>query len=132
MSLCNYLEQEEQLDSEFEELENTCNRLELERIVAIYISNYFKDKEIKNSVNIISPKYINSCIDTNICDGVDLAYKAMEKSGRFLTSASEHSISDDIRLVIKILGQIKKFAPQEFSAGILLMHLELIEGISLF
>lgn len=132
MSFCVVSEREEQLESECNLIENSFNRRELERIVALYIVNYFRDKEIINSSNLISPKYIDMCINTNICDGVDRAYKAIEKSGRFDTSSSDHSIGEDIRFVIKTLGQIKKFVPQEFSAGILLMHLELIEGIPLF
>lgn len=101
----------------------------LNQIVRFYISNYFKDKVSFNSVDLFSPKYIDLCINTNICDGVDKAYEFIEKSGKFETSSSEHSISEDIRLVIKLLAQIKNYVPQEFSAGILLMHLEILEGV---
>lgn len=98
-------------------------------IAKINIDRYFKDKNIIREVDFGSPKYTNLVWNTNICDAVNLAYKAIEKSGRFSTKSSEHSISEDIRLVIKILGKMKKYVPQEFSAGMLLMHLELIEGI---
>lgn len=130
MPFCDF-EIDEQADSDVDILENYCDRRELERIVQIYIINYFSEKGIENHADLISPKYINLCIDTDMCTGVDRAYKAIEKSGRFETSSSEHSISEDIRFVIKTLGQIKHFVPQEFSAGMLLMHLEFIEGISL-
>lgn len=101
----------------------------LERLLPIYISNYFKDKNIPNDVDLVSSKYIDLCINTNICDGADMAYKALERSGRFDSTSSDHSISEDIRFVIRILSQMKRHVPQEFSAGVLLMHLELVEGI---
>lgn len=117
-------------DREFETVEEEgIDRDELERIVSVYISNYFKDKQVPSHVDILSPKYIDMCISTNICDAVDKAYKAMETCGKFGTSSSDHMIAEDIRFVIKTLGQIKKFVPQEYSAGILLMHLEIIEAI---
>lgn len=130
MSFCDF-EVEEQIENETPISENYCDRRELERIVQIYIINYFNEKGMANNRDLISPKYIDLCIKTDICSGVDQAYKAIEKSGKFETSSSEHSISEDIRFVIKTLGQIKNFVPQEFSAGLLLMHLEFIEGISL-
>jgi hypothetical protein len=110
-------------------VENGVDRAELERIVSIYITNYFREKNIPINTDLICPKYIDLCISMDICRGVDIAYSAIEKSGKFETSSSEHSISEDIRFVIKTLGQIKRFVPQEFSAGILLMHLELVEGM---
>lgn len=127
MSFCNF-EVDEQDDLA---LENQYDRRDLERIVQIYIVNYFNDNGIYNCEELISPKYIDLCIETDICSGVDQAYKAIEKSGKFEISSSEHSISEDIRFVIKTLGKIKNFVPQEFSAGMLLMHLEFIEGISI-
>lgn len=130
MSICD-LSVEDFCEAEQKDSEFTINRRDLERIISIYILNYFQDKN-KYSPRMILPKYINLCIETDICNGVNKAYKAIEKSGRFETSDSEHSISEDIRYVIKTLGQIKKFVPQEFSAGVLLMHLEFIEGIELF
>ncbi len=130
MSFCD-LEVDQQDDLDVDILENYCDRRELERIVKIYIINYFSEKGVKDFENLISPKYIDLCLDTDICSGVDRAYEAIEKSGKFETLSSEHSISEDIRFVIKTLGQIKNFVPQEFSAGLLLMHLEFIEGISL-
>lgn len=113
------------------------SREELEKVAINYISNYFSDKisnsEGKFPANIIfSPKYIDLVLNTNICDGVDLAYKAIENSGKFDLQSSDHLISEDIRYVIKTLGVIKKYGiPQEYAAGILLMHLEIIEGIKL-
>lgn len=101
----------------------------LDHLLPIYISNYFKDKEVPENTNLTSSRYIDLCINTNICDGADMAYRALEKSGRFSSTSSDHSISEDIRFVIRLLSQMKRHVPQEFSAGVLLMHLELVEGI---
>jgi hypothetical protein len=117
------------LDLEFEE--NSISREDLSRIVSVYIDNYFKEKNVPLGVDLFSPKYIDMCIDTNICDAVDKIYSAINSTGKFETSSNEHSISEDIRFVIKTLGQIKKHVPQEFSAGVLLMHVEILEGIQL-
>jgi hypothetical protein len=105
------------------------NRRSLERMLPMYIRNYFQDKEIPAGVDITSQKYIDLCIDTNMCDASDRAYSALAESGRFQDS-DDHSISEDIRFVIAILAKMKRHVPQEFSAGMLLMHLELVEGLS--
>lgn len=111
--------------------ENSLNHEDLVKIASRYILEYFKDKNVPSEIDLFSPKYIDMCIETNICQAVDKIYAAMDVSGKFNTSSSEHSISEDIRFVIKTLGQIKKHVPQEFSAGILLMHVEILEGIPL-
>jgi hypothetical protein len=40
-------------------------------------------------------------------------------------------IAEDIRYVIKMLSSIRRKVPAEFAPGILLMHLEIVEGIRL-
>lgn len=106
------------------------NRRTLERIVPSYIKSYFEDKNIPPDVDITSSEYVSLCIDTNMCDGADIAYGVLSKSGKFDTFSGDHSISEDIRFVIKTLAHMKSRVPQEFSAGMLLMHLELVEGLS--
>lgn len=96
----------------------------------MYIRDYFRDKKISSDVDIISPKYIDLCVNTSMCEGADRAYKILSESGKFSECSSDHSISEDIRFVIQILSQMKKHVPQELSAGVLLMHLELVEGLS--
>lgn len=102
----------------------------LERMAPTYIRNYFRDKKIPSEVDIISPKYVDLCVNTNMCEGADKAYRILSESGKFSDSSAEHSISEDIRFVISILSDMKKHVPQELSAGMLLMHLELVEGLS--
>ena len=117
-------------DDIFENCEKGLDREEIENIARFHIKNYFEDKAVPE-VDIFSPKYIDICVTMDICRAVDKAYTAMEKCGKFDTSSSEHLIAQDIRYVIKTLGEIRKKVPQDFAAGILLMHLELVERISL-
>lgn len=70
------------------------------------------------------------CLNTDICSGVDKAYEAIKNSSMFSEGNDEFCpIEKDVRFVIKILQGMSRLVPQEFSAGILLMHLELIEKI---
>lgn len=107
------------------------NRSEIEAIVSRFISEHFKDKNIPFNVDLTQSRYIEMVLGFDICRGVDAAYEAMDRSGRFDTSSSDHLIGEEIRYVIKTLGQIRKRVPAEFAAGVLLMHLELVEGIPL-
>lgn len=75
------------------------------------------------------PKYLDMCVSTDICSGMDRAYQAMERSGKFAEDGSTHPIERDIRWVVNTLQVMSRIIPKEFSTGILLMHLEIIEGI---
>lgn len=120
------------VDDDFvEDCEKGLDKEEIENIARLHIKNYFENKAIPDGVDIFSPKYIDICVTMDICRAVDKAYAAMEKCGKFDTSSSEHLIAQDIRYVIKTLGEIRKKVPQDFAAGILLMHLELVEGVNL-
>jgi hypothetical protein len=117
-------------DDVVDNCEKGLDREEIEKIARLHIKNYFEGKSIPD-VDIFSPKYIDLCVTMDICQAVDKAYAAMEKCGKFDTTSSEHLIAQDIRYVIKTLGEIRKKVPQDFAAGILLMHLELVEGVNL-
>jgi hypothetical protein len=129
MNLC----VEPDLDDSEDALEE-CNSLAntdlLGGMVATYIDNYFKDKPVPEDVNLFSPKYIKMCLEMNICTAVDMAYEAMAKSGLFDSDSADNAIEPDVRLVIGILRRMKPLVPQEFSAGMLLMHLEILEGLT--
>ena len=43
--------------------------------------------------------------------------------------SGDNAIEPDVKLVIGILRRMKSLVPQEFSAGMLLMHLEILEGV---
>jgi hypothetical protein len=113
------------------EEELSLDRSEMETIVSRFISAYFEDKDIPIGVDLFQNHYVDMVLDTNVCNGVDVAYAALARSGRFETTSSDHLISEDIRYVIKTLSQIRKMVPAEFAAGVLLMHIELVEGIPL-
>jgi hypothetical protein len=103
----------------------------LERSIPRHIARYFSEFELDPEVDVCHPRYVQLCLETNICDAVDLAYKAIADSGRYKLSCAEGMLAEDVLLVIGILRSMRARAiPQEFSPGILLMHLELVEGIS--
>lgn len=130
MSFC--LDQDlDDTDDYVDNCEKGLDREEIENIARLHIKNYFEDKSVPDGVDIFSPKYIGLCIEMDICRAVDKAYAAMEKCGKFDTSSSDHLIAQDIRYVIKTLGAIRKKVTQDFSAGIFLMHLELVERVPL-
>lgn len=77
-----------------------------------------------------NPDYITMILNTDICDGADRAYEALAQSENFEESGTG-VISDDIRLVVRLIHQIEREVPRAFVAGILLMHLELVEGVEI-
>jgi len=119
------------VDIEEDNCEIALDRTQLEAIAVKHIDNYFLKYPTSCNVDLFSPKYLDLVISTDVCRGVDIAYEAMAKSGRFSSEESNHSIGEDIRFVIKTLKQIRSVVPHEYSAGILLMHLEFLEGIPL-
>lgn len=98
---------------------------------AKHIVNYFRGLDVPEGVNLFEKRYVNLCVDSTICEAVDLAYKSMRSSGVHQGSCGDGTIGEDVRLVVRLLREIRlKCIPQEFSAGILLMHLEIMEGLS--
>lgn len=103
----------------------------LEVSAAKHIVNYFRGLAVPEGVKLFDKRYVDMCVDSNICDAVDLAYKSMRSSGVHQGSCGDGTIGEDVRLVVRLLREIRiKCIPQEFSAGILLMHLEIMEGLS--
>lgn len=92
------------------------------------IEKYFSFKGIFDE-GLLDDKYIELCFATDISSAVDRAYAAIEKSGRFKEDSAFCPIEKDVKFVIGILGDMSRIIPQEYSAGILLMHLEFIEKI---
>jgi hypothetical protein len=94
------------------------------------IERYFCSKNAF-SESLLDDHYVDICLNTDISSGVGRAYKAIEAAQMFKDDTSFSPIEKDVRFVIKILGNMSRFVPQEFSAGVLLMHLEIIEKISI-
>lgn len=106
------------------------DRAFLERCAERHIGNYFRDLSVPEGFDLSDPRYIGLCVDANICDAVDSAYKAMSSKGVMQSSCGDGTIGEDVRFVIRLLKAIRaKCVPQEFSAGIFLMHLEIVEGL---
>ena len=101
----------------------------LEQAVSRYIENYFRDKAVPDGVDLFSPKYINMCLVMDICPAADMAYEAIARCGLMGEDSGDNAIEPDVKLVIGILRRMKSLVPQEFSAGMLLMHLEILEGV---
>lgn len=107
------------------------DRAKLERLVPRHIASYFNGVDVPEGVDLVDPRYVDLCIRTGICEAVDMAYGAMGASGRFRGPQGDGSIGEDVEFVIAILRGIRaRCVPQEFSAGILLMHLEILEGFT--
>lgn len=97
---------------------------------ARHISNYFADLDVPPDVDLRCGRYIDMCLDLDTSRAVDMAYGSMRSQGRFQSSCGDGTMGEDVRLVIRLLKGIRaKCVPQEFSAGILLMHLEIVEGL---
>lgn len=126
MSLCI---EDEIADEDVDSQEAHANEQFLERTVSRYIENYFKDKAVPEGVDLFSPKYINMCISMDICKAADTAYEAIARCGLMGENSGDNAIEPDVKLVIGILRRMKPLVPQEFSAGMLLMHLEILEGV---
>lgn len=127
MNLCI---EDEIYDEDVADHQEVCaNRQFLEQTVSRYIENYFKDKAVPEGVDLFSPKYIDMCISMNICRAADMAYEAIARCGLMGVDSGDNAIEPDVKLVIGILRRMKPLVPQEFSAGMLLMHLEILEGV---
>jgi hypothetical protein len=95
-----------------------------------YIASYFSAFKVPADVDLKSRRYIDICLDSDICSAVDAAYKSMKSCGRMQGACGDGTIGEDVRLVLRLLKGIRaSCVPQELSAGILLMHLEILEKI---
>lgn len=119
--------QQEKISSFIEEVKPIINRA---------MNNYFRDKKLHNGKSIDSsifelPHYINLVMNTNIIDGVKNAYKIIEDN-QFICFDESGPIEKDVVYLINLIRQIHKRVPQDFVGGIILMHLELIEGLEVW
>jgi hypothetical protein len=101
-----------------------------EALAVGYIASYFSAFEVPSEVDLKSRRYVDLCLDSDICSAVDKAYQSMKSCGRMQGACGDGTIGEDVRLILRLLKGIRAgCVPQEFSAGILLMHLEILEGI---
>lgn len=100
------------------------------------IHAYFDDKQMFcggpiPATVLDSPEYITQLLNTDM-SCMARAYDAIRASGMFESSDGEAAVGEDIRYVIKLVHHLEKCRiPRCFLPGILLMHMEFIEGISM-
>jgi len=102
-----------------------------EEAARFYLKRYFSSTEAPEEV-YLAQRYVDLCMNTDVLSGTAKAYGAMEGRERFKDSKDNaHSISKDVRVVIKILDRMSRLVPQELSMGMLLSHLEILEDIQI-
>lgn len=110
---------------------------EIKPIIKKAMSNYFYDKELHNGdpidVSLFElSHYTNLVMNTNIIDGVNNAYKIIEDNQFINTDESFGSIEKDVVYMIDLIKNIQRRVPQDFVGGMILMHLELVEGLEVW
>jgi len=135
------LEAEEDIDIDVE-LKNNEDLIEqIEEIDGLSkqaISNYFLNEEMytgdlieKSLIHL--PYYVLLVRNTSVSEGVVKAYKMIEDCGfKDSISINKSSMPEDVKFVLNLIKKIQREVSQEFVGGILLMHLELIEGIEMW
>lgn len=102
-----------------------------EESARFYLKRYFNFFGVPEE-KCTSQRYVDMCLSTDVLSGTQRAYEAMAGHERFRDSEeSTHSISRDVRFVVKTLAVMSRLVPQELSMGMLLAHLEIIEGLTL-
>ena len=102
-----------------------------EGLAKYYIDLFFKDRQMHYGGNIPKhyltlPDFVNLVINTDICNGIDECYYRLGKTEML----EDAHISDDVRMLIDILGECAKAGiPKQFASGIALMYLELCKGV---
>ena len=109
---------------------------EIRHIIIKTIKNYFSNKKLYNWKDIdLSwfdlPYYSELIISTTVSEGVLKAYKIIEENN-FSEIDFDNDIASDIKYLIRTIKNIQKYVPQEFIGGMILLHLELIEGFEIW
>jgi hypothetical protein len=110
--------------------------IELKPLVQTVIKNYFIDKKLHNRSKIEDhllelPYYTNLLIKTGFSDAIQHAYELMADNGFMQGESSGDNLSEDVKYMLDLMKKIQKWVPKEFVGGMILMHLELIEGIEI-
>lgn len=110
---------------------------EIEPIIKQCIKNYFFDKNLHNGKKIenslLELSYYSSLLfNTSLSDAVIKAYALIEEYDFLSSTQDQNVVGEDIMYMLELLRDIQKITPQEFVGGMILMHLELIEGIEIW
>ena len=110
---------------------------DLGQFVSECIFNFFCNKEMHYGGPIppkmmLTDNYIKLVASSNTCNDIDRAYALLAKTGINTEAENENLVSDDVRLILQVLDQcVAARVPKCFRGGIILMYLELCEGIEL-
>lgn len=111
---------------------------DVQNLAKKYITDFFDNKMMYCGGRIPKKRLFNDdaismVINFDICRGVDYAYLALEKT---LTKQEVNrakiagEITSDIKLVTEILNLLSRSGiPQQFAGGMMIMYLELVEGV---
>ena len=100
-----------------------------------YMEVFFADKEFYCGGSIpqkilYSPSYITQVLNTDISHGVKQAYKILDDHDGISSVEEDEKISEDIRLILAVLKQCEDLrVPKVFAGGIMLVYLEVCEGV---
>ena len=133
-------------DSDFQAVENEnkevsdfCHTFlkDAQSVAKGYIEVFFKDKEHYHGGKIkkeylYSEKNLSRVLNTDVSSGILEAYSKIKNHPDIVIDEDENAgiITDDVRLSMSIFDQCsKRGIPKQFAGGILLMYLDLCEGI---
>lgn len=103
-----------------------------------YITEFFDDKMMYCGGRIPKRRLFNDnsismVINFDICRGVDHAYLVLEKTltkKEISRAKIAGEITSDIKLVTEILNLLSRSGvPQQFAGGMMILYLELVEGV---
>jgi len=98
-----------------------------------YILTFFQGKKMYCGGQIprkilCSPSYITLVLNTKISEGIKLAHRALQAYGR----VENEFAKNDIEFVQNALNLCAiSGVPKQFSGGLLLMYIELVEGLGI-
>lgn len=128
---------EEDADSEVLEqfhdpflIEEICN-LAKKCLEKYFDGKFSYDGNQINLKDLDNPKFIDLMIKSNIISAVDRAYDIIKKNEFCSTEEGGKTIAEDVVYIVNLIHKIQKSVPQDFVGGVLLIHLNLVEGLNL-
>lgn len=125
------------IEDGFDDIDDEYGLEKVYEYIKFILNNYFLGKEMYNGEIVDSrilnlEYYTNLIFNTNVCDGIDKSYEIMAENNFKVGEGTASGIPEDVRYVINALKGMKRIVPQEFLGGVLLMQLELIEGLEIW
>ena len=105
----------------------------------VCVDKFFEGKEMYGGGPVPqrllrSPRYLSMVLNTDMIFGVPYAYTALAKAEHPATQRSSKlaTVEKDVKLVISILNHCHTLGiPKEFACGLMLMYLEICEGVQI-